>query len=305
MKIGSFFGPLWICLLFLTSNIAAQGASIGLGDYVFPSGPPIVVTGTSDNLSGLTFNRETGTIFAIVNSPTVILELNPNGTLIRTISLPAGTEDTEGIVHLGGSKFGIVEERRRNFLIADLSTVPMFSTIPLNVSFSPTVQNNDGLEGIAYDELTGTVYVTKELNAPTIYSFSLSAAESFVPTAQTPRFNALNNVTGSASSLLDLAGLHFDPVSGNFLVLSEASKTLIEMSPSGDEISRISLAGMLQPEGVTMGPNGDIYIVSEPNKFYVLQKPQIDVPEPSGILLIGAACFAFVAGRRKRITHSH
>jgi uncharacterized protein YjiK len=46
----------------------------------------------------------------------------------------------------------------------------------------------------------------------------------------------------------------------------------VEATLDGKEVSRLSLRGVTQAEGVTMDDEGTIYICSEPSVFYVYKK---------------------------------
>ena len=78
----------------------------------------------------------------------------------------------------------------------------------------------------------------------------------------------------------DISSLSYDARTGHSLVLSDESQLLLEVDASGHPVSFISLArgmnglkqGIGQAEGVTLDADGTIYIVSEPNLFYVLRK---------------------------------
>ena len=66
-------------------------------------------------------------------------------------------------------------------------------------------------------------------------------------------------------------------------MLSDESRLLLEVDEQGEPVSFISLSrgmnglrgGIEQAEGVTMDTAGNIYIVSEPNLFYVLRKEPV------------------------------
>jgi uncharacterized protein YjiK len=312
MNLGRYFKLLFLGL-FVLKSVSAQGAAIGLGNYALADGP-VSVSGVTDNLSGITFNATTNSLFSVVNAPVEIRELNTDGGLLRTISLPSGIVDTEGIVYLGGTMYAFTEERERNVVILDMSNVGTGNTISsssltvlsLDIPGSYTGGRlNEGLEGIAYDSETGTMYVANEKNTPAIYTFSLSAAMAGKASGATTRFpvNVFPMFSDNSWGLSDIAGLHYDSVSGSLLVLSEESKKLIEIgttgADAGQELSSISLSFIEQPEGVTMGDDGRIYVVSEANKFYSFVGPDTAVPEPGGGILLGAALLMWV-GRRRR-----
>jgi uncharacterized protein YjiK len=78
----------------------------------------------------------------------------------------------------------------------------------------------------------------------------------------------------------DLSSLQFDARSGHLLALSDESKQVVELNTEGRPISNVSLTkGTLglrksvpQAEGIAMDDDGTLYMVSEPNLFYVFRK---------------------------------
>ena len=79
----------------------------------------------------------------------------------------------------------------------------------------------------------------------------------------------------------DLSSLQFDERSGHLLALSDESRLLLELDIDGRPISTLSLKKgrhglkktVPQAEGVAMDDEGTLYVVSEPNLFYVFKKP--------------------------------
>lgn len=84
------------------------------------SGGPFTLAGVSNNASGLTYNRDTRTLFAVINSPEQLLELDTDGNVRRSIALE-GFEDTEGVTYIGNNYFAIIEERRRGIVLAEVT----------------------------------------------------------------------------------------------------------------------------------------------------------------------------------------
>ncbi|MNR14340.1 hypothetical protein D3C85_1308120 [compost metagenome] len=66
-------------------------------------------------------------------------------------------------------------------------------------------------------------------------------------------------------------------------MLSAQSNLLLELDDQGEPVSFISLLGGMngldrripRAEGVAMDESGDIYVVSEPNLFYVFRKGDV------------------------------
>ncbi|MCP9630896.1 SdiA-regulated domain-containing protein, partial [Rhodopseudomonas palustris] len=76
------------------------------------------------------------------------------------------------------------------------------------------------------------------------------------------------------------SALSVDPRTGHTLVLSAESHLLLELDEKGEPVSFISLLGgfngldskIPRAEGVAIDDEGTIYMVSEPNLFYVFRK---------------------------------
>jgi len=79
----------------------------------------------------------------------------------------------------------------------------------------------------------------------------------------------------------DLSSLQFDERSGHLLALSDESRLVLELDVKGKPLSTLSLrkgyqglkATVPQAEGIAMDEAGTIYLVSEPNLFYVFKQP--------------------------------
>ena len=79
----------------------------------------------------------------------------------------------------------------------------------------------------------------------------------------------------------NLSALAVDPRTGHLLALSDQSKLLLELDSAGKPVSSLSLfAGrhglsrnVPQAEGVASDNAGNLYLISEPNLFYVFRKP--------------------------------
>jgi uncharacterized protein YjiK len=78
----------------------------------------------------------------------------------------------------------------------------------------------------------------------------------------------------------DLSSLQFDERSGHLLALSDESRQILELDTEGRPVGNVSLSkgsmglskSVPQAEGIAMGDDGTLYLVSEPNLFYVFRK---------------------------------
>jgi uncharacterized protein YjiK len=79
----------------------------------------------------------------------------------------------------------------------------------------------------------------------------------------------------------DLSSLQYDERSGHLLALSDESRLILELDVGGRPLSTMSISGgrqglkktVPQAEGIAMDDDGTLYLVSEPNLFYVFKKP--------------------------------
>lgn len=274
MKIKPF-ALLSLCLV-ASCTIRAENSGSSLAAYKL-QGKPIVIQSIADDASGITFNRKTGTLFVIENDAPSIRELSMTGKELRSIALP-GFNDAEGITWIEDDTFGIVEERRRKLVIITLPTnitnVP-YSSAKQNILIEPTPYKNVGLEGVAYDQKNDRLFIVKEKQPRRIYELKnwRNTSKAIKPTHPW-------NADKISHGISDMAGICVDPQSGNLLILSDESRCIIECTPKGKEIARLPLttdhaglsANIPQPEGITLGPDGTLYICSEPNLLYIFRK---------------------------------
>jgi uncharacterized protein YjiK len=238
----------------------------------------IQIKGIQRNLSGITFNPDTGSLFAVIDEPTGLVELSKTGRLLRRVKLNDFV-DTEGICYLGANRFALVEERHRTvvFLRIDKTTrvIERLGQKSLTLAFGE--YNNRGFEGIAGDRSNNRLYVVNEKKPRRIIEINEIPFDNLQP--ERIVVTGFNEKPPDDFDLDDFSGLHFDPGTGHLLLLSHESRQLIEISIDGRKVGSLPLtkghAGLsrdvFQAEGVTMDENGLIYIISEPNLLYIFQ----------------------------------
>ncbi len=253
---------------------AGPSKSIDVAAYTLTMGP-VVLEGVADNASGLTYCRESKSLFCVLNGPTHVVELGLDGAVKRRIDL-AGFNDTEGIVSMGKGAFAVVEERRRKlvlFALDDNATSVAYGSCR-QALVDAAVAENKGLEGLAYDPKNRRFYILKEKQPRKIYRVEVR------PETDKPDIASPWDVQKHGLGLSDLSGVHFDARTGHLLILSQESQTIVETTLDGKEVSRLKLtpgnAGLTQPlpqpEGICLDDEGNLYICSEPNTFYVFKK---------------------------------
>jgi len=270
-KRAIIFCPIFSILVAFSSNVGVinypNEHSIHLDQFEFKL--RIKIPGVNDNLSGITYSPHSDTLFAIVNNPEIIVEISKNGKVQRTIMLD-GFEDTEGISHVDGNLFAVVEERDRQITFVDLNsrTHRIDHHACPTVSLKPIFKGppNRGLEGIAWTGQSKFI-LALEYQPDKIYTLALSP-------------HRIKPIPLSHQRLMrDIAGLHVLE-NGNILVLSDESKLLMEYSFEGKPLSSKSFnqhpsslsEWIKQPEGVAVSNGNRLYIVSEPNELFIFQK---------------------------------
>ncbi len=240
-------------------------------------GSPRTLPCVRGNLSGITFNADTGTLFVITNSPTAIHEINRNGECLRKIAL-CGFTDTEGIVYLYGNLFGVLEER--NGMVSIVRIARETSRITKNavvrsIRFNHNYNGNKGFEGIAYDPQDQVFYIVKEKRPMKVYKLERLFNEYPANISEPYRMAFFEMFC-----MDDFSGLHFDHKTRHLLFLSDESRLAAEVTISGEKVSFLDLergfsgltADIPQAEGITMDADRNIYIVSEPDLLYCFEK---------------------------------
>ena len=109
------------------------------------------------NLSGLTYSRATGTLFAVINRPAGLAELSTEGELIRHVPHIAGLHDVEGIAHVQGDLFAVTEEasNRVRWLQVPADGAPRVLALPPIQLPAATFDNLGLVEDIATGSAVG------------------------------------------------------------------------------------------------------------------------------------------------------
>lgn len=238
------------------------------------------VQGLVDNASDLTFNAETGTLFAAINRPAQIAELSTDGRLLRLIPL-AGAVDLEGITHVRGDLYIVADEKTSQLhwirIGADTKTASIAQGSHLGLAID--AQEHFGLEGVSWDDSRGRLFVVKEklprrlLEIDGLDRFS-GAGEFDLQIREWKSSHAFSLF------LADLSGVTLVEHTGTLLVLSDDSALLVEYAPDGAPVSMMPLwpgfhglsRFVPQAEGVAVAPDGTVYLLSEPNLFYRFER---------------------------------
>lgn len=252
-----------------------ETASLNLHQYKSHS-PPVTLKDIDSNASGLTYNPETNTLFAIINNPEKILEIDTEGNTLRDISLQ-GFEDTEAITYIGNNHYVIAEERKRSVVIVNIipHTKTLIRSQQRSLSLPRSRVNNKGLEGIASDPITNRLYISNQKKPR-----ELIQLDGFIENTLHLSISYPWNLEEEPLGAEDISGLYFDHRLNNILLLSNESKQLVEANLQGEVISKLDLSDnnsnltvtVPQPEGIALGANNTLFILSEPNLLFKFKK---------------------------------
>lgn len=259
--------------------VAQAADGVGLGDYrVRIEARPLA--GLTSDVSGLTYDPDRRTLFAITNKRPEIVELSLDGQVLRRIPL-TGLEDPEAIEYVGPGHYVVTDERRQMLvelrIADDTRTVDGRQGRQLAIAIGRN--GNKGFEGLAYDRRGDRLFVAKEKSPLRIYEVS-----GFVSPgrASQPLQIAEHPAGDAALPVRDLSSLYYDASSGRLLLLSDDSQAVVEIDDAGRALSELTLKGgrhgladsVPQAEGMAMDEAGNLYLVSEPNLFYVFSRPE-------------------------------
>lgn len=226
-----------------------------------------------DETSGLSWSPLTGTLFTVTGQNPQLIEFTPAGVVLRRIHL-SGFADPEAVEVLDDGRLAIVDERRR--LVAVFRLDPGVESLELDdlahydLGFPDA--GNKGFEGLAWDPLGQRLLLAKERDPLGLFALPFPGEDGAV--------GALEALPNQPLLVRDLSSLAIDPRSGHMLMLSDESRLLVELDLQGEPRSFISLFGGLnglvqgidQAEGVAMDGEGNIYVVGEPNRFFVFSR---------------------------------
>lgn len=282
----TFTGSRWTNATFeiYEDNTFDKSDSINLIGYTPVPGYPKTIPSVDNDVSGIAWNPNVpDSLFMINNNPTEIYVTDLEGRNARKVTLP-GFDDTEDIVHISGNTFAIVEEKihRISYIkitpnISSVSPGDAIRSFKLDITLpSP----NKGLEGVSYDAVNNMLYAISE-RPLRVYRWSAAISGTIVPEAfDVPASFGMSDQS-AIYHLSQAQGFDNLNVSNHFLLLSDENHKIVETDINFDDYGSKILPrldeGITIPrtdrdftkfEGITIGNQGDIYLVSEENFLY-------------------------------------
>ena len=229
--------------------------------------------------SGLSWSPLSNTLFTVTGRIPKLVELSLDGEVLRVVEL-RGFSDPEGVEVLSDGRIAIIDERRGQlvlfYLPLDAQFIDAAALTPL--SLGSNAGSNKGFEGVAWDARQQRMLFAKERSPFGLFSLPFPELANDLA----PVVSVLEELPSKQIFMRDFSSLAIDQRTGHLLVLSDESRMLLELDEAGNPVSFISLTmgfngltrSIKQAEGVAMDGEGTIYIVSEPNLFYVFKKQQ-------------------------------
>lgn len=278
----------------LASALSLSDYSV-TGTFALPAGP-------AAEASAVTYNWDTGTLFVLGDEGDALVEVLPDGTQVSSMTL-TNFADTEGVTYVGGGQFVITEERLRDAYLLTYSAGGTASSATLPTADLGTTVGNIGIEGISFDRRDGSYVFVKETAPQEVNHASITfgaPGSATITSLFPPSLGVLDlsdvQVLSSVTSLVGTPG------ADDLLIYSQESARLLQVTRAGATLSSFDFSAFAgDAEGVTIDPNGTIYIVSETGSvgggptLFVLTA----VPEP-GTLALLAAGLAGIGWRRRR-----
>ena len=257
-----------------------HGGALGLTGYRMDIDAR-VVPGIDKNLSGLAFDTDHDRLIAVVNRPATLYTLDRNGEPTGRYPLRHGP-DIEGVAYLGNNRVALLQERKNTLHIVTLPAQPgpidMDKSKSLRLDLFPG--SNAGFEGVGYDAGRDQLYLVKEHSPSKLYR--IDGLHDADPAAMTLRLTDLSTWIDGSLPATDLSSVEFVPGLDHLLLLSDESYRLMELDRDGRPVSYLDLRStpfphtrVPQAEGMAIGPDRTIYVVSEPNLFYRLTPPAV------------------------------
>lgn len=267
----------WFNLNQWWSGVAEE--SIDLGSYrALVQARPIEGV---QNVSALTYDPTRKTLFTVTNKQSEVLELSLDGRILRRIPM-TGFGDPEAIEYISPGIYVITDENLQRLIkvrIADDTTfLDADDAEQMSLGIGIGSSRNLGFEGLAYDSVGRRLFVAKERDPMLIYEVQGFPYEQ----DSSPEVHVVQNVKRDNGLFVrDLSSLQYDERSGHLLALSDESRQILELNTEGRPVANVSLSkgsmglekNVPQAEGIAMGDDGTLYLVSEPNLFYVFKKP--------------------------------
>lgn len=264
-----------------TLSFVSPQESLDLSNYTLSRRTTLPVNATAGanqiaaEVSAVTYNEATDSLFIIGDEGTYITQLSKTGAVIDTMNLPAGLfGDPEGLTAIGNNQFVVANERERtgNLVTYRAGTTLDASTVR-TVKLGTTV-GNIGLEGVSFDPSTRGYIFVKESGPIGIFQTTLDFATLTASNGSATTVNSTNLFDPALAGVLDIADVHAlsnsvastAPDYSHLVLLSQESARIVKTDRAGRVLSTLSLPNTpldLGHEGITFDKQLNMYVTNE------------------------------------------
>ena len=264
-----------------TLTFVSPQESLDLANYTLVRRTTLPVNATaganqiSAEVSAVTYNEATDSLFIIGDEGTYITQLSKTGAVVDTMNLPAGLfGDPEGLTSIGGGQFVVANERERtaNLVTYRAGTTLDASTVR-SVKLGTTV-GNIGLEGVTADPLTGGYIFVKETEPQGVFQTRIDFAAGTASNGSATTANSVNLFDPALAGLVDIADVHAlsntlpsnAPDYAHLLLLSQESGRIAKVDRAGRVFGTLDLPNAplnLGHEGITFDKQLNMYVTNE------------------------------------------
>jgi len=238
------------------------------------------IDGLDRDISALTFDPDRNSLFTVTNKDPELIELSLDGRILRRVPL-TGFGDPEAVEYVGRDSYVITDERQQRLIRVHLTDDTPFldAKDAEQLTLGIGLNGNKGFEGLAFDQQGKRLFVAKERDPMLIYEVHGFPHDN--PQQPYAVHVVQDRKRDARLFVRDLSSLQFDERSGHLLALSDESKLVLELDVKGRPLASLSLRkgfhglsqSVPQAEGIAMDGEGTLYLVSEPNLFYVFKQP--------------------------------
>jgi uncharacterized protein YjiK len=183
----------------------------------------------------------------------------------------------EALAHVADNRYVLIEEQLQRLWLVSIDDET--ETISLDhaprLTLAVDANTNNGFEGLYFHREGKRLLAVKECNPMRVLAITGfveqkpgEISDVVISDAKPPNSPAL--------FVRDLSSVALNETTGNLLLLSDASKLIVEYDTDGKPVGMLPLwcgfhglrANVPQPEGLDIDSDGRIYVVSEPNLFY-------------------------------------
>lgn len=243
----------------------------------FASGTSFVQKSLKDiggNLSGITYNPDRDSYFLILNNAGLIFEYNINFDrpvrTIRLLNMP--NTDTEDIVYLGNNEYALVNEGNQVLIVPIDGTQTELDLNAGNrevqlMQLPPAGKRNKGLEGVCFSPAKNVLTAVQEKQPLRVYQWTRPSHRNNIHNPADLRLTEpFNPEKLAGATMKDLSACHYDDKTEHLFLLSHESSRLVKVNKDGRVTETRDLPmTVTQYEGLTLGKNQQLVLVSEPN----------------------------------------